>query len=107
MKTFKEYQAFATTLPVSLRNNRDRIELPVLGLQEEAGKIGSLLAIAFASGKFGLTPEQSREVNDRLSDILWYLARLCGEAGIDMQDVATHSIARLQARTKQFDPDRR
>jgi hypothetical protein len=107
MKTFKEYQALATKVPLSLRNNRDRIGLPVLGLQEEAGKIGSLLATASASGKFSLTPEQSKEVNDRLSDILWYQALLCGETGIEMQDMATHSIAQLQARTKQFDPDRR
>jgi hypothetical protein len=106
-KTFKEYQALATKVPLSLRNNRDRIDLPVMGLQEQAGKVGSLLATASASGKFGLTPEQRRDVNDRLSDILWYLALLCGETGIDMQDVAMHSIAQLQARTRQFDPDRR
>ena len=97
MKTFKEYQARATKVPLSLRNNRDRIGLPVLGLQEEAGKIGSLLATASASGKFGLTPEQSREVNDRLSDILWYLALLCVETGIDLQDVA-HTVSRNSRR---------
>jgi hypothetical protein len=76
MKTFKEYQTLATKVPLSLRNNRDRIDLPVMGLQEQAGKIGSLLATASAAGKFGLTPEQRRDVNDRLSDILWYLLTL-------------------------------
>ena len=107
MKTFEEYQAVATKSPISLRNNRDRIELPVLGLQEEAGKIGSLLISAFASGKLHLTQEQSREVRDRLADILWYVARLCGETGIAMEEVAAHSITQLQARTKGLDPNRR
>jgi hypothetical protein len=107
MKTFEEYQTLATKVPVSLRNNRDRIQLPVQGLQEEAGKLGSLLEAAFASGKLSLTPEQSTEVRDRLSDILWYAALLCGETGITMQDVAAHSVAQLQARAKNLDPDQR
>jgi hypothetical protein len=107
MKTFEEYQAIATKVPLSLRNDRDRVLRPVLGLQEEAGKIGTVLTTAFAAGTFDLTPEQSTEVQDRLSDILWYVALLCGETGIAMQEVATHSIARLQARTNGLDPDLR
>ena len=107
MKTFEEYQALATQLPLSLRNNRARIDLPVLGLQEEAGKIGSLLATAFASGKHCLTQEQIGEAKDRLADALWYVALLCGETGISMKDVATHSITQLQERMTRLDPDRR
>jgi NTP pyrophosphatase (non-canonical NTP hydrolase) len=107
MRTFKEYQSAATRTPLSLRNNRDRINLPVLGLQEEAGKVGSLLGSAFGSGKLALTQEQINEIQDRLSDMLWYVALLCGETGIAMQDVAAHSLAQLQARTKALDPDQR
>jgi phosphoribosyl-ATP pyrophosphohydrolase len=107
MKTFEEYQSAATRTPLSLRNNRDRINLPALGLQEEAGKVGSLLASAVASGKLALTKEQTSELQDRLSEMLWYMALLCGETGIAMQDVAAHSLAQLQARTKALDPDQR
>ena len=107
MKTFEEYQALATKVPASLRNDRDRLNLPVQGLQEEAGKIGALLASAFASGKFSLTREQSIELKDRLADILWHVAFLSKETEIPMQDVATHSIEQLQARFKELDPDQR
>jgi NTP pyrophosphatase (non-canonical NTP hydrolase) len=107
VKTFEEYQTVATRTPLSLRNNRDRVNLPVLGLQEEAGKVGSLLASAFGSGKLALTQEQASELQDRLSDMLWYVALLCGESGIAMQDVAEHSLAQLHARTKALDPDQR
>ncbi len=107
MRTFEEYQSAATRTPLSLRNNRDRVNLPVLGSQEEAGKVGSLLASAFASGKLALTQEQTSELKDRLADMLWYVALLCGETSIAMQDVAEHSLARLQARTKALDPDQR
>ncbi len=107
MKTFEEYQPLATKVPISLRNNRDRINLPVLGLQEEAGKIGSLLTTASASGKFALTQEQHGEVQDRLADILWCVALLCGETGIPMQNLAAHNIEQLQARARELDPDQR
>ncbi len=107
MRTFDEYQALAANVPLSLRNNRERIELPVLGLQQEAGKIGALMMAASASGKSSLTPEQRREVQDRLADLLWYVALLCKESGLTMQDVAAHSAAQLQARNSELDPDRR
>ena len=99
--------ALAAKVPGSLRNSRERIDLPVLGLQQEAGKIGSLLTTASASGTFALTPKQCLEVQERLADVLWYVALLCNESGIAMQDVALHSVTQLQARSQELDPDRR
>jgi hypothetical protein len=37
MNTFQEYQTVAAKVPISLRNNRDQVLLPVSGLQQEAG----------------------------------------------------------------------
>ena len=62
MNTFEEYQARAVKAPVSLRNNRDRINPPVLGLQEEAGKTGSLITTAFASDRLDLTGTQKEDL---------------------------------------------
>ena len=107
MKTFEEYQVLALKAPLSLRKNRDRIGLPIIGLQQEAGRLGALFSTASESGKFSLTQEQSAEVKDMLSDLLWYVAVLCAEAGISLQDVAEHSVAQLQGRTIGLDPDRR
>jgi len=107
VKTFEEFQAFATTVPLSLRNNRDRIDLPVTGLQEEAGKIGALLAAGHATGRLALTSEQRNELQGRLADVVWYAALLCHEAGIPMQEAAAHSVVQLQDRVKQLDPDAR
>ena len=104
MKTFEEFQAAPTKLPASLRNNRDRLNLPITGLQEEAGRIGALLSTATASGRFVLTPQQRSELRDRLADILWYTALLGSEAGIPLQEVAVHSIEQLQARLRYLDP---
>lgn len=107
MKTFEEYQAIVSQLPVSLRNSRDRINFPVIGLQQEAGKIGSLLTTATASGNLTLTQEQRTEIQARLADILWCVAVLCRETNISLQDIATHSAAQIRARAKDFDPNQR
>jgi len=107
MTTFGEYQKAAAAVPVSLRNDRDRIDFPVQGLQAEAGNIGSLLAKAFASGKFHLKEAQSKEIKDRLADVLWYVARLCTETGIGMQELAAHSITQLDVRARGLNPDQR
>ena len=107
MSTFGEYQRAATQTPLSLRNNRDRIDFPVRGLQQEAGKVGSLLASAFASGRLVLTLEQAGELKSRLSDMLWCIALLCGETGVPMQDLAAHGVAQLQSRAQSLDPDQR
>jgi hypothetical protein len=74
VKTFEEFQVAATELPASLRNNRARINLPIIGLQEESGKIGALLSEASASGRIALTPELRSELRERLADVLWYSA---------------------------------
>ena len=64
MKPFEEYQGLAVKTPLSLRNDRDRIDLPVSALQQEAGKIGGLLAKAFASGRLRLMQGQTEELKD-------------------------------------------
>ena len=107
MKTFGEYQCAAVKVPASLRNNRDRVDFPVRGLQEDAGKIGSIMAGAFDAGKFKLAPDQHEEIKGRMADMLWYMAHLCQETGIPLDEIASHSIAQLQLRMKGFDPDRR
>jgi len=105
--TIEEFQATATNLPVSLRNNLDRINLPVTGLQQEAGQVGALLADASTSGRFRLTPEQHSKLRDKLGDILWYIALLCSETGIPIQEVAAHSVAQLEERFKRLDAHHR
>jgi NTP pyrophosphatase (non-canonical NTP hydrolase) len=105
--TFEEYEATVKSLPVSLRNNRDRIDLPVNGLQAEAGKIGRLLGDASVTGRLQLTPEESKNLQEKFSDVLWYLTTLCHESGMTLEKIAAQSIAQLQARMREFDPDKR
>ena len=105
--TFEEYEAIVTQVPASLRNNLDRINLPVLGLQEESGKVSSLLQKMTATGRLEVAPEQREELQDRLADLLWYLTLIANETGTSLADVAAHSFAQIQERARHLDPDQR
>ena len=107
MSSFAEYEKVALAVPVALRNNRDRLEIPVTGLQQETGRLGATLAAAFESGEFKLTPPQSEHIKDSWSDMLWYLTRLGHETGCPLEDLAAHSLAQLQLRLKEWDADQR
>ncbi len=105
--TFAEYETLARQVSPSLRNNRGRVDFPVLGLQEESGRLASTLKNAMTSGRLELTPDLAGNLKNSLSDILWYVAILCGETKMTMDEVAEHSLAQLRDRAKQLDPDRR
>lgn len=107
MNTFQEYQEAAVKTPLSLRSNRDRVDFPVMGLQQEAGKIGVLFGEAFRTGRLTISEDQKSELQDRLADVLWCVALLSNEAGIKMDDLAAHSLALLKARAAGLDPDQR
>ena len=105
--TFEEYQAVATRIPASQRNNLDRINLPLRGLQEESGKVSSLLQRMTATGRVDGTPEQCEELQDRLADLLWHLTLIANETGTSLADVAVHSFAQIRERARHLDPDQR
>lgn len=87
-------------ISVSLKHSRERIELPVSELQQDAVRLGSLLQAAFESREFHLTQQQGEEVKERLANILWSIASLCDETGISMESVAAYSATQLDARIK-------
>jgi hypothetical protein len=97
MNCFEDYQKRAAATPVALRNDRDRIDHPVLGLQGEAGKIGAVLERAFLSGRLEISPVQREELKTRLARVLWYIAFLCEQTGVTMQEAADVSMRQIEA----------
>lgn len=107
METFAAFQALAAQTPVSLRNNRDRLLLPVTGLQQEAGKVGALFGGVLEAGGAPLSAAQQDEFRDRMADLLWCMARLCEETGVSLASIAEHCAHQLQARANTLNPDQR
>ena len=76
---------------------------PTLGLTNEAGEVAGKIKKVFRD-KDGVIGEAEREaLQAELGDVLWYLAQICTELDISLEEVAEANLAKLldrQARGK-------
>lgn len=89
---FNKYQvhAMATRLP-----NAD-LRYGVLNLAGEAGEVASKYAKSIRDGYDNQVDPV--EVAKELGDVLWCVALICEEIGVDMNTVATMNIDKLASR---------
>lgn len=88
-----------------------RIIYPTLGLVNEAGEVSGKIKKIFRD-KDGVISEAEKEaLKSELGDVLWYIAQMCSELDLSMDEVAEANIKKLldrQARGKiQGDGDNR
>ena len=94
---FAEYQKEALTTAV-YPNRGSNITYPVLGLNGEAGEIAEKVK-KIIRDKNGIVDGEIRvAIKKELGDVLWYVAALCDELGLDMDDVAVTNIQKLKDR---------
>lgn len=62
-----------------------------LGVSGEAGEVTEKIKKAMREGE----DEYLDQLEDELGDVLWYIARLCDELGLNMGDVAENNIEKL------------
>lgn len=84
---------------------------PTLGLVNEAGEVAGKIKKIFRD-KDGVIGEAEKEaLKAELGDVLWYIAQVCSELNLSMDEVAEANIEKLldrQARGKiQGDGDNR
>src|SRR3989304_679374 len=76
---------------------------PTLGLTNEAGEVAGKIKKIFRD-KDGVIGAAEREaLKAELGDVLWYLAQVCTELGLSLDEVAEANLAKLldrQARGK-------
>lgn len=70
------------------------ITYPLLGLIGEVGEFANKYKKVFRDGK----AFPSEDMRDELGDVLWYVANLCEDAGLDMGDVMLRNIEKLRDR---------
>ena len=73
---------------------------PTLGLCGEAGEIAEKIKKVMRDGDGVLTEVKKTELKKGLGDVLWYIAALCTELDLDMNDVAENNIAKRLDRKK-------
>jgi NTP pyrophosphatase (non-canonical NTP hydrolase) len=71
---------------------------PTLGLTNEAGEVAGKIKKIFRD-KEGLIGATERDaLKGELGDVLWYLAQVCTELNLTLDEVAEHNIEKLYSR---------
>lgn len=94
MMTFQDYQRQTNKAIPEHDNKKDAVLHWCIGLSEECGEVMSVIKHHFYGGEDINREDLVKEVGD----VLWYLAALCREAGIDMEAVAELNVAKLMHR---------
>ncbi len=96
---FNEYQqaALETAIYPDKGNN---IVYPVLGLTGESGEVAEKIKKVIRDNNGVLDAAVKQALKKELGDVFWYIAAICYEAGLDMDDVAESNIRKLRDRQK-------
>lgn len=94
---FNEYQRKAkiTALYPNVGSN---ITYPTLGLAGEAGEIANAVKKIERDDNSIITDEKRAQLQKELGDVLWYVAQICTELSIHLDDVASGNISKLASR---------
>lgn len=74
------------------------IVYPTLGLANEAGEVAGKVKKIFRDRE-GIVSDADREaLKQELGDVLWYLAQICTELNLSLQEVAEANLTKLFSR---------
>lgn len=76
----------------------ENVLYPTLGLCGEAGEVADKVKKMLRDEAGVLSDERRTALGAELGDVLWYVAQLCTELGLQLDDVATGNLAKLASR---------
>lgn len=82
------------------QNTPDAFRYLVYGITGEAGELAEHFKHALRDEEDKLTRERKESIIKELSDILWYLANICTELGIDFEKVPKVGLKKIEDRFK-------
>ena len=71
---------------------------PTLGLTGQSGEVAEKVKKIFRDDGGVLTPERREEIKKELGDVLWYVAQLCTDMNLSMDEVAWFNLQKLFSR---------
>lgn len=89
---FQQYQSRAVATAVY--PEQYEIIYPLIGLTSEVGELASIVQRELRDD----TPLDEDALRSELGDILWHLAALCEDLGLDLDQVAEQNIRKLADR---------
>lgn len=94
--SFNEYQEKAVATAIYGAGNS--IIYPALGLGNEAGEVLGKIKKVLRDNGGEFDKESTAKICDEIGDVLWYIAALCRDLDISMEDVANNNLAKLADR---------
>ncbi|MFA6257063.1 MAG: nucleoside triphosphate pyrophosphohydrolase family protein [Candidatus Paceibacterota bacterium] len=93
-----EYQKKA--LETATHGEKYKIIYPALGLGNEAGEVLGKIKkwIRGDDGEGEMSPERKSAIKDELGDVLWYIAVLADDLGLDLDAIARGNVEKLKSR---------
>ena len=76
----------------------DNLTYPALGLCGEAGECAEKVKKAIRDDGGMLTGARREALAAELGDVLWYLAQLATEAGLELDEIAADNLSKLLSR---------
>jgi NTP pyrophosphatase (non-canonical NTP hydrolase) len=73
---------------------------PALGLAGEAGEVAEHAKKAIRDDAGAVSPERRERMAKELGDVLWYVAQLASELGLDLDEVAQANLDKLLSRQR-------
>lgn len=74
------------------------IVYPTLGLVNEAGELAGKVKKIFRDKEGKIGPEEREALKGELGDVLWYLAQICTELDLTLEEVADANLEKLLSR---------
>ena len=71
---------------------------PVLGLANEAGEVAGKVKKIFRDKDGEINEKTKSMLKAELGDVLWYVAQVCTELGLSLDEVAEYNIDKLYSR---------
>ena len=71
---------------------------PALGLVNEAGEVAGKIKKVFRDKDGQINDETRSALKAELGDVLWYVAQVCTELGLSLDEVAEYNIDKLYSR---------
>lgn len=95
---FSEYQEAAMVTKTYPQESSLWLTYPTLGLAGEAGEVANKVKKIFRDNNGEASEEVIAIISDELGDVLWYIAGICDDLGLDMDQVAKNNILKLKDR---------
>ncbi len=94
---FNEYQKESRKTAI-YPNAGNNMVYPVLGLSGEAGEVAEKMKKIIRDDGGKISEEKRAEIKKELGDVLWYIAQIATELGVELDEVASENLEKLFSR---------